>query len=142
MRKLKILLLLIFIVVTGCSNSPNFSITNPDVKSADGNIQKWIEENRKKNGIYLGKNITNNEAVIYYLYINYSNPVTDKYSSINAVSIDSNSGSSININVSPKPSDQKSESEEIFYIVVKESSFKKITLNGEEMKTSSIPSIQ
>ncbi|WP_419874233.1 hypothetical protein [Candidatus Pristimantibacillus sp. PTI5] len=103
MKKLKILLLLIFIIVTGCSNSQNFSITYSDVKSADGNIQKWIEKNRKKNGIYLGKNITNNEEEINCLYTNYSKLVTDKYSSINAVSIDSNSGSSININVSPKP---------------------------------------
>ncbi|MEV5030257.1 hypothetical protein [Paenibacillus sp. LPE1-1-1.1] len=142
MRKLKVLLLLIFIIVTGCSNSQNFSITYSDVKSADGNIQKWMEKNRKKNGIYLGKNITNNQEEIYYLYINYSNPVADKYSSINAVSMNSNSSSSININVSPKPSDQKSESEKIFYIAVKESSLKKINLNGEVMKTSSIPSIQ
>ena len=140
MRKLKILLFLILIIVTGCSNSQNYSITYLDVKSADGNIQKWIEKNRKMNGIYLGKNITNNEEDIYYLYINYSNLVTNKYSSINAVSINSNSSNSININVRPRPSDQKSE--KIFYIEVKESSLKRIILNGEDINTSSIPSIQ
>ncbi|WP_221226889.1 hypothetical protein [Paenibacillus baekrokdamisoli] len=127
------------IFVTGCSNSQNISITYLDLKSADGNIQKWIEKNRKMNGIYLGKNITNNEGDIYYLYINYSIPVTKKFS-INAVSIDSNSSSSININVRPRPSDQKSE--KLFYIKVKESSLKKIILNGEDINTSSIASIQ
>ena len=134
------LLILVSLITVGCSNSPNYSIHHVDVKSADKSTEKWIEKNSKANGTYLGKTHISKKSYRYYLYINYTNPVNNEYYSANQVSMRSGGNHAMIINVKSTPSDEKWE--KIFYIDEKEQSLKKIVLNGEDIKTSSIPVIE
>ncbi|QWU16653.1 hypothetical protein SAMN04487895_12357 [Paenibacillus sophorae] len=138
MKKLLSLFILISIFATGCSSIVNYSVKELDVRSADVNVKKWIESNGKANGIYIGRINESEEGNIYYLYVNYKNPVDKK--SIDSVSIDSNGKKSILIDVKLRPSDQVNE--KLFCITVKDKSLEKIVLNGEDITTSSIPIIE
>jgi len=139
MKKLLFLFIFILIFVTGCSNIVNYSVDYLDVSSADANVKKWIENNGKANGIYLGRINESDEVNLYYLYVNYTNPV-DK-NSIDSVSINSNGKKSLLINTKLRSSDQAID-EKLFCITIKEKSLEKIVLNGQDIITSSIPIIK
>jgi NAD kinase len=111
LRKLLTLLISISIIATGCTNPQNYSVTYIDVKSAGENVEKWVEKSSKTNGIYLGKILVSKEGDTYYLYVNYTNLVANKYYSVNEVSIDSGSKNSMIINSKSSPSDEKAETE-------------------------------
>ncbi len=144
MKKIFISLIIIF-AVSGCSFNSHvaISVKNLDVKSIDGNVKKWVDNNSAANGIYLAKTTGTEEGDIYYLYMNYKNTPENKYYSCGLGSINSGENNGIEINTFSNMSDEKSDkiNEMLFCITAKDSNLKYIILNGEKIKESSIASI-
>lgn len=139
MKKLLLLFSLVLILVTGCSNTVDFSVEYLGINTEDSTVKKWIESNGTASGIYLGKTKESKEGYKYYLYVNYANPAEQK--SINSISVKSNGKESLLIDTKIRKSDQV-DSEKLFCVSVIGSSLDYIVLNGEEIKTSSISNIE
>jgi len=131
LKKVIVLLILFLLTLTSCSSIVNYSTEAIEINSVNTNVNKWVGNNSKTDGIYLGKTKESDKVVMYYLYVNYSCKV---------ISIDSGGKDSIIIDAIPRQSGKKSDV--IFCIIVKDTSFKKFILNGEDIKASAVSVIK
>ncbi|WP_195576549.1 hypothetical protein [Paenibacillus sp. 1001270B_150601_E10] len=110
------------------------SVESLKLSSADAHVKQWFEENAKSNGIYLAKS---NDSV-FYLYMKYLDPVSvSMVTGKNSMTIDTKQRKS-------NQSDRDGEYKDLFCMKIKEKLLNrnvldKIVLNGQVIKTSSIP---
>lgn len=128
MKKYGILFVLSLLIITGCSNILDYSVKYIDIDSTDTKVKKWVEDNKKTDGIYIGKS---DEDKNYYLYVNYS---------YKEVTIKSREKDSLIIDVKTRKSVEKGRV--IFCITIGNKSFKKFILNDEEINTSEVSIIK
>lgn len=131
MKKSVVVSILFLLVLTGCSRIVNYSVQDININNYENEpIKKWVENNSRTKGVYLGK-IDNDKVERYYLYVNYS---------FKEISIGSESKDSIIIDTKTRDIDEKNEV--LLCVTIKDASFKKFILNGQDIKSSAVSVIK
>ncbi|MFC3745260.1 hypothetical protein [Paenibacillus sp. GCM10012306] len=134
MKKLSILIVSVLIILVGCSSHSNLNINYLDPSEVKEPIHKWLESNRARNGIYIGR-ISAEHRV--YLYINYNNEEHNQKFTVPSVDIQNQDGKLL-VETVTAASDHSFE--KIFVITNK--GINRIELNGQEINLEQLEELQ